>query len=114
MGERHQSWHFLVSLCCIGLIGYFAYHAVHGRHGFERRIQLQHEARRLERELDELEAVRRTLSRDVALLRPEGIDPDMLGEQARRILRLAPANGLVIRPAPGEGPLLPEATNTSN
>ena len=89
MAEYKRSWQPLVSLFCAGLIAYFAYHAVTGRHGFERRLQLQQEATRLERELEQLEAHRARLERDVALMRSDGIDRDMLSEQARRVLHFS-------------------------
>jgi len=89
MSKYGRSWQPLVSLLCVGMIAYFAYHAVTGRHGFERRLQLQQEASRLERELERLDATRDRLKRDVALMRADGVDPDMLSEQARRVLHFA-------------------------
>ena len=51
--------------------------------------------------------VRGRLERDVALLRPESLDPDMLDERARAILNLAHPDDLVMmkrrQPAPDPG-----------
>lgn len=89
----HQTF---VPLVCIGLIAYFAYHAISGRHGLEARAKLQLRERVLERQLSDLEAVRDRLERDVALLDPESLDPDMLDEQARRILGYAGREEIII------------------
>jgi cell division protein FtsB len=40
--------------------------------------------------------VKDRLERDVALLRPESLDPDMLDERARAILNLAHSNDLIM------------------
>ncbi len=51
-----------------------------------------------------LKEVRERLERDVSLLRPESLDPDMLDERARAILNLANKDDLVMlkrrEPAP--------------
>jgi cell division protein FtsB len=52
--------------------------------------------------------VRQRIERDVALLQPENLDPDMLDERARAILNLAHPDDLVMmkRRAPDPtGPL---------
>ena len=43
-----------------------------------------------------LKEVRERLERDVSLLRPESLDPDMLDERARAILNLAHKDDLVM------------------
>jgi cell division protein FtsB len=58
----------------------------------------------LEGELAGLKEVRERLERDVSLLRPESLDPDMLDERARAILNLAHSDDLIMlkrrHPAP--------------
>jgi cell division protein FtsB len=47
-------------------------------------------------ELAGLKDVRARLERDVALLRPESLDPDMLDERARAILNLVHPDDLIM------------------
>lgn len=76
-------------LLCLGLTAYFAYHAVNGRHGLEARQTLIERSSLLEFEIRSLEAVRAKLERDVALLRPELPDADIVEEIARDVLGFA-------------------------
>ena len=83
-----------VLFACV--FGYFAYHAVHGDRGI---LAWQ----RLEQELDRTKSVHATLAGEraalehkVSLLRPEHLDPDLLDEQARRLLNYGRAEDLVI------------------
>lgn len=95
--------HALVPLVCFIVIGYFAYHAVYGRHGFIAWLSLQNSVDTLERQFADMRAAREQLDRQVALLRPESLDPDLLDERARATLGFANPNDIVIfrdRPAP--------------
>jgi cell division protein FtsB len=47
-------------------------------------------------ELAGLQEVKQRLERDVSLLRPESLDPDMLDERARAILNLAHSDDLIM------------------
>ena len=100
MVEKDKPKQILVPLLCIGLMSYFIYHAINGRHGLEARSQLQQRAQMLEDKLGGLEAVRQRLERDVLLLQSDNLDPDMLEEQARRILTFAHPDDLVLRNLP--------------
>lgn len=94
--------HALVPLVCFIVIGYFAYHAVNGRHGFIAWLSLQNSVDTLERQYADVRAAREQLDRQVALLRPESLDPDLLDERARATLGFANPNDIVIfrdRPA---------------
>lgn len=73
-------------LVCTGLTAYFAYHIQYGRHGLEARKALIERSSLLEFEIRSLEAVRSTLARDVALLRPELPQADIVEEIARDVL----------------------------
>ena len=85
-----------IPLVCVSLIGYFAYHLFVGDHGLGARTQLDRRISTLAGELKGLQAVRAKLDRDVALLRAEHLDPDMLDERARAILNFAHPNDIVI------------------
>jgi cell division protein FtsB len=86
-----------VLLAC--LAAYFGYHAVQGDRGVLAWLRLEQElaqARALDRQLAE---VQERLARDVGLMRPDHLDPDMLEEQARLILNFGrPDDYLVLQP----------------
>lgn len=88
---------------CLALMGYFGYHLVAGERGLGARERIGTRVTMLEGELNGLKAVRAQLERDVALLRAEHLDPDMLDERARSILNFAHPKDLVImdRRTPG-------------
>ena len=96
---------FIFPLLACGAAGYFAYHLQTGDHGLDARADLEGRKEVLEGELEGLKAVRLRLERDVALLRPESLDPDMLDERARAILNLAHQDDLIMlkrrQPVPG-------------
>jgi cell division protein FtsB len=84
------------------LLGYFGYHLFAGDRGIESRARLKSRVSALEGELKGLQAVRARLDRDVALMRADKLDPDMLDERARGILNFSHPNDIVImdkRPA---------------
>jgi cell division protein FtsB len=83
-------------LLACGAGGYFGYHLEIGDHGLEARADLERRKQVLEGELAGLKEVRQRLERDVALLRPESLDPDMLDERARAILNLAQPDDLIL------------------
>lgn len=80
------------------LVGYFAYHLVHGERGFSAYLHLKQELAAAEQTRAELTAERKVLEQKVALLRPEHLDPDMLSEQARKLLGYGRANEIVVLP----------------
>ena len=88
--------HFLVPLVCLIVISYFAYHAVYGQHGFIAWLSLQNRVDTLDQQLAEVRGAREQLDRQVALLRPESLDPDLLDERARATLGFANPNDIVI------------------
>jgi cell division protein FtsB len=96
---------FIFPLLACGAAGYFAYHLQTGDHGLEARADLERRRQVLDGELEGLKAVRTRLERDVALLRSDSLDPDMLDERARAILNLAHEDDLVMmkrrEPVPG-------------
>lgn len=76
---------------------YFASHAVYGTHGLQARSRLIERSESLEREITDLEAVRRRLRQDVALLSTEPPHPDMVEETARAVLGLALPADLIVQ-----------------
>jgi len=99
---------FIFPLLALSAGGYFGYHLQNGDHGLKARADLESRKDVLEGELAGLQEVKERIERDVALLRPESLDPDMLDERARAILNLAHPDDLVMmkRRAPDPtGPL---------
>jgi cell division protein FtsB len=99
---RFKALIFPLLACFAG--GYFGYHLQKGDHGLEARADLERRKDVLAGELAGLREVKQRLERDVALLRPESLDPDMLDERARAILNLAHSDDLIMlkrkQPAP--------------
>jgi cell division protein FtsB len=87
---------FIFPLVALGVGGYFGYNLQIGDHGLKARADLESRKEVLEGELAGLQEVRQRLERDVALLRPESLDPDMLDERARALLNLAHPDDLVM------------------
>ena len=75
---------------------YFSYHLVQGEHGFIAYLQLKVQVAASQAELDVLRAEKSRLAHRVRLLRPDSLDPDLLDEQARRMLGFAHPDELVI------------------
>ena len=87
---------FIFPLLACGAASYFGYHLEIGDHGLKARADLERRKEVLEGELAGLKDVKDRLERDVALLRPESLDPDMLDERARAILNLAHSDDLIM------------------
>jgi cell division protein FtsB len=98
MIEQHSIRQNLVLVICLVMLGYFGFHAVQGKLGLEARAVLLKRASELETRLARLEVKRNRLVRNVDLMTNDRIDPDMLAEQARRILVMTHPDDFVIIP----------------
>jgi cell division protein FtsB len=78
------------------LIGYFWFHAYSGQRGLHARVEIDKQMVELTAELERLKAEKGQWERKVALLRPDGIDPDMLDERARTLLNVADPKEVVL------------------
>ena len=76
-------------------IGYFAVNAVTGNRGLRAQADLDQQMSVLQQQLTELKAQRAGLERQIALLRSDRIDPDMLDERARILLGYVDPQDLV-------------------
>ncbi|MDH3335230.1 MAG: septum formation initiator family protein [Rhodospirillaceae bacterium] len=70
----------------ITMVVYFAYHSIQGDRGFIVMGKLERQVGELETELNTLREKRIKIENQVALLRPDSLDPDMLEERARIVL----------------------------
>jgi cell division protein FtsB len=107
---RFTAFIFPLLACAAG--GYLGYNLQTGEHGLKARADLERRKEVLAGELAGLNEVKNRLERDVSLLRPENLDPDMLDERARAILNLAHPDDLVMlkRRQPVPDPALGIAT----
>ena len=87
---------FLLPLGSLAVMAYFGYHSFNGDYGIWSRDRMQREAIGLTAELNALKQEHATLERRVALLRPGGLDPDMIDERARRNLNVLHPDEVVI------------------
>ncbi len=78
------------------LIGYFWFHAFSGQRGLHAKHEIDQQLQELTAELDRLKVEKGQWERKVALLRSDGIDPDMLDERARALLNVAHPNDVVM------------------
>jgi cell division protein FtsB len=77
-------------------IGYFGVHAFSGNHGLRAQQELEQQLVELTDELNRQKLERAQWERRVALLRPEGLDPDMLNERARAELDYVDPHDVVL------------------
>ncbi len=68
------------------VMAYFAYHSIQGDRGFRALVRVQQDLAEARVTEARLAAERAQLQRDVGLLRPDALDPDLLGERARLLL----------------------------
>ena len=78
------------------LIGYFSYHLVQGGHGLIALLQLKSTVAQAEQIASALTVRRETLEHRVNLLRPDSLDPDLLEEQARKLLGYGFADDIIV------------------
>jgi len=89
------------------LVGYFGINAFSGNHGLKAKQDIDQQIASLSTELARLQIERRQWERRVALLKSNGLDPDMLDERARSLLDYVHPNDLILmldtprRPSPG-------------
>jgi cell division protein FtsB len=98
---RRRLRHVIVPTIGAFAVGYFLVHTIEGDRGILAMMSIRQQIQRAEATLGVTGAERRKLEGNVALLRHNGLDRDMLDEQARRVLGLVGDKEIVIfeRPA---------------
>ena len=81
----------------IALMCYLTFAALQGEHGLFRLFQVEAQETALRAELAELQAERALVANKARRLSTEHLDPDLLDEQARRILGLGRPDEMIIR-----------------
>jgi len=95
-GLRARLGRAIVPVACLSIMAYFAWHAVHGDNGLLKLVELRESRSALAMKVENAREIRARLERDVALLRPESLDPDLLDERARAALGFAHPDELTI------------------
>ena len=78
------------------LVAYFAYHAVEGDRGIRAWQRLDGEVAEARAVRDRLSGEQAAFEKRVSMLRPDGLDPDLLEERARLVLGFVPSYGLIM------------------
>ena len=78
------------------LIGYFGVNAFSGARGLTAKEDIDHQITSLSGDLDRLSHERMQWERRAALLKSDKLDPDMLDEQARKLLDDVAPNDLTL------------------
>ncbi len=93
---RRRARHIIPPVVGVSAFVYFAYHAIQGDRGLIAYSQLNTEIVQARQTLSEVASVREMLAREVRLLKPNGLDPDMLDERARAMLNVVRPDEVVI------------------
>ena len=81
---------------------YLGYHMVHGDRGILAWMRLEKDILTLTKEVAETSAERSQLENRVVMLRPEGLDPDLLEERAGAVLNLGGQEDLLVLDESGQ------------
>ena len=81
----------------IALICYLAFAALQGEHGLFSLFAIEGDEARLQEELSGLQAERAILANKAERLSAGALDPDLLDEQARKVLGLARPDEIIVQ-----------------
>jgi cell division protein FtsB len=84
----------------VALTGYFLYHVFEGERGLKAWVRLSQELHRAQGDLATVATERARLAHRVSQMQPDHIDPDLLDQQARKILDVAAPDEIVIMAPP--------------
>jgi cell division protein FtsB len=84
----------------LGITAYFAWNAVHGHSGLEAQAVQRQELATAQAQFAAVDAQRQQWETRISDLSAQSIGPDMLDDQARRVLNLANPGDLVVQLPP--------------
>jgi cell division protein FtsB len=84
------------AIVVVALAGYLTFAALQGEHGLFSLFQVEAQEDQLRGELAQLQSERAAISNRTHRLSNEGLDPDLLDEQARKVLGLGRADEVII------------------
>lgn len=85
------------AIIVIALMCYLTFAALQGEHGLFSLFQTEAQEVRLRAQLSELQAERELISNKTLRLSTESLDPDLLDEQARKVLGLGRPDEIILR-----------------
>jgi cell division protein FtsB len=88
--------HIITPFLFLCVLIYFGYHLIQGRHGVVAYWQLKEELHKTQNKLTALQNEYDNLQHHVNMLHPDSICPDLLDEQARKILGYSSSNEIVV------------------
>ena len=86
----------VVPLLASLLIGYFAFYTFFGERSLLRMMRLEAQIQSTQNKLDGVKAEHDAIQARVSHMKPGSIDPDLLDEQARRMLNYSAPDELVV------------------
>jgi cell division protein FtsB len=97
---KRNAGNILIPVILLAMVGYFTYHLLNGERGLISLVQLNQQVEDARVTAQRFDGERKALEAQVALLRPEHIDPDMLDERARFTLNVGRIDEVVILDRP--------------
>ncbi len=89
---------------CVGVLVWFYWNSIHGSRGRMQIARIESEIVEKRLELEDLKGERESLYSKVVLLRPNALDPDLLGIRARIMLNHSHPDELIVYlPEDGDG-----------
>ncbi len=88
--------HVLLITICMGIVAYFVGHGILGERGFIALSQIEYQITDAKADLKKVQTERQKLEARTKLLRPDGLDLDMLDERARATLGYSKPNDYII------------------
>lgn len=88
--------HYCVVTICVGIVAYFICHGIMGERGFIALSQVEYQIADAKANLKKIQTEREKLEARTKLLRPDGLDLDMLDERARATLGYTKPNDYVV------------------
>ncbi len=88
--------HYFVVMICVGIVAYFVCHGIMGDRGFIALSQVEYQIADAKADLKKIQTEREKLEARTKLLRPDGLDLDMLDERARATLGYTKPNDYVV------------------
>lgn len=85
-----------VPALCLAVLAYVGVNAIGGNRGLTAHERMDAETRALKAELTALKDERELLEKQITLMRPDTLDPDMLDERVRAVLNFAGEGELTI------------------
>ena len=97
---KRNAGNILIPVILLAMVGYFTYHLLNGERGLISLVQLNQQVGAAQITAQRLGTERKAFEAQVALLRPEHINPDMLDERARFTLNGGRIDEVVILDRP--------------